>query len=175
MSKGNTLIKIIVAGAAIFGAYKFIRALDKADRERKENLENHRKTVIEEIEGELHQADEFHQSITDITLNNEKLSAADRAYAYELFKEKYISVVVGKTIKEIDDARKDLEEYIDIFINTKDPETIHTFLQINIERRTKADNDKAAKEAREADIEKYRAIGEVIEKIGTKVVCDLVQ
>ena len=80
-----------------------------------------------------------------------------------------------KQEQEYPDHREDLEEYVDIFMTTKDPETIHALLQIGIDRKNKIEQEKATKEAREADLEKYKALGNVIEKIGSKVVCDLVQ
>lgn len=172
---GNTIIKLVAAGAVMFGMYKLYKVLEKENKAEKDKVEAHRKEVIEEIKGELDQAEQWNKSVKDITLNNENLNASDRAYAYELFNEKFIYILKAKTIKEIDDGRNDLEEYVDIFMTTKDPETIHTLLQIDIDRKNKIEQDNATKEARAADLEKYRALGDVIEKIGTKVVCDLVQ
>ena len=171
----NTIIKIIAAGALMFGMYKLYKALEKENKAEHDKIEEHRKEVIEEIKGELDQAEQWSKSVKDITLNNENLNASDRAYAYELFNEKFLYILKAKTIKEIDDGREDLEEYVDIFMTTKDPETIHALLQIGIDRKNKIEQEKAAKEAREADLEKYKALGNVIEKIGSKVVCDLVQ
>lgn len=171
MSKGRVFFKIILAGAAMFGVYKLYKEIEKYDKK----VTEHRETVLNEVDGELHEAEEWNKDIKDITLNNASLKPSDRAYSYDILKTKYDAILNGKTIKEIDSARKDFEEFLDILITVKDAETIESLLSIYAEQKNKEEKAKQEKEAREAELTKYRTIGNVIEKIGSKVVCELVQ
>lgn len=175
MSKGNTLIKIVVIGATLFGAYKLYKAIDEQEKKKAEELKKHREQVLEEIEGELHQAEEWNKEIKDLTLNNENLKPSDRAYAYDISKSRYDAIVKAKSIEAIDEAREDFEELIDILMNVKDPDTLETYFKIDADKKADAERLRQEKAARDLEMEKYNKISDVIERIGTKVVCDLVR
>ena len=174
MSK-KVIVKLIVAGAALVGAYKLYKAVDKYEKEQKEALENHRKQVLEEIDAEINKAEEWNKEIKDLTLNNENLKPSDRAYAYDLLKERYDAILSAKTVEDIDKARKRFEEFFDILMTVKDPETFESLFNIEAEKKAYKEKLRLEKAARDAELEKYKQIGNVIEKIGTKVVCNLVQ
>ena len=170
MSK-NVIVKLLVAGAAMFGAYKLYQAVDKYEKEEAEKIQKHRETVLEEINAELHQAEEWKGDIKDLTLNNKNLKPSDRAYAYTLYKERFDAVNDAKTIKAIDEARKSLEELIDILMNVSDSDTLETIFKIDQEKKQRQEQLRKEKVLRDTELEKYRASSDVIEKIGTKVVC----
>ena len=174
MSK-NILVKVVLAGAALYGAYRLYKAVDKYETERKEKLKKHRETVLEEIDGELHQAEEWNKAIKDITLNNTNLKPSDRAYAYTILKEKYKAILDADSIEEIDTARREFENFYDILTTVTDPDTFETLFNIEAEKRSREEKLRQEAAEREAEIEKYKQISNVIEKIGTKVVCNLVQ
>lgn len=171
----RTLIKLVVAGATIFGMYKLYEAVEKDRKEREEKLKEYRKRALEEIEGELNQVEQWYDNVKNLTLNNEKLKPSDRAYAYELYKEKYDAILKANSEVAIDAARKDLEEFLRLITETKDPETIETMFKIYSDRKAMEEKLRAEKAAIDADLEKNKAIVNAIEKIGTKVVCGLVQ
>ncbi len=175
MSKGNTFVKIILAGVAMFGAYKLFKYVDEKEQKRAEELKAHKKEVLEEINGSLHQAEEWNKDLKDLTLNNENLKPSDRAYAYELIKEKYEAIVNAKSISAVDEARKEFEEFHSILSEVKDSETIETILKIDAEKKAQAEKLRAEKAAMDMELQKYKQIGDVIERIGSKIVCDLVQ
>ena len=170
MSK-NIVIKLVFAGAAIFGVYK----LYKAAEEYSNKINKHREVVLEEVEAELHEGEEMNKDIKDLTLNNTNLKPADRAFSYEIYKEKYNAIINAKSIKEIDAARKDFEDFYDILINVKDSDTIESLFKIYYDKKVKDERVQQEREAREAELDKYKTIGNVIEKIGSKMVCELVQ
>ena len=174
MSK-NVVLKIVIAGAALFGAYKLYKAVEKYDAEQKEALEKHRKDVLEEIDGEINKAAEWNKEIKDITLNNENIKPSDRAYAYDMLKGRYESILSAKTIEDIDKARKRFEELYDILMTVKDPETFESLFNIEAEKRAYNEKLRLEKAERDAELEKYKQISGVIEKLGTKVICNLVQ
>ena len=174
MSK-NVVLKIIVAGAALFGAYKLYKAVEKYDSEQKEALEKHRKEVLEEIDGEVNKAAEWNKEIKDVTLNNENIKPSDRAYAYDMLKGRYESILSAKTIEDIDKARKRFEELYDILMTVKDPDTFESLFNIEAEKRAYNEKLRLEKAERDAELEKYKQISGVIEKLGTKVICNLVQ
>ena len=174
MSK-NVVLKIVIAGAALFGAYKLYKAVEKYDAEQKEALEKHRKDVLEEIDGEINKAAEWNKEIKDITLNNENIKPSDRAYAYDMLKGRYESILSAKTIEDIDKARKRFEELYDILMTVKDPDTFESLFNIEAEKRAYNEKLRLEKAERDAELEKYKQISGVIEKLGTKVICNLVQ
>lgn len=171
----NVILKLIVAGIAMYGSYKLYKAVEKAEKEKAEKLKNHREAVMEEIDASLHQAEEWNKELKDVTLNNENLKPADRAYAYNLCKERYDAIMNAKTITAIDEARKDFEELLDILINVKEPETLEAYLKMDADKKLHEEKLREEQAARDTEMAKYKALGNVIEKIGTKVVCDLVQ
>lgn len=174
MSK-NVVLKIVIAGAALFGAYKLYKAVEKYDSEQKEALEKHRKEVLEEIDGEINKAAEWNKEIKDVTLNNENIKPSDRAYAYDMLKGRYESILSAKTIEDIDKARKRFEELYDILMTVKDPDTFESLFNIEAEKRAYNEKLRLEKAERDAELEKYKQISGVIEKLGTKVICNLVQ
>lgn len=171
----NVIVKIILAGVAMFGTYKLLKAVDEKQKEEAEKVNKHRAAVLDEIDGELHEAEGWNGEVKELTLNNTNLKPADRAYAYQLYMERYNAILNAKTISAIDEARKSFEELIDILMSVKDPETIETIFKIDQENKQKQEQLRKEKAIRDNELEKYRAIGDVIEKIGTKVVCGLVQ
>ena len=176
MKKGaNTLIKIIAAGLALFGTYKIYKYLDTLEKEKQEKIEEHREEAINRVEGLLVRMDEWHTCINDVTLNNEKLKPADRAYAYTLYKEKYAAIKKAKTINAIDAALNDFEEFAKILTDTKDPETVETYLKILRDRQLHEEEVKEKKAFLDMELEKNRALVDMIEKVGTKAICNLVQ
>lgn len=175
MSKSNVVLKIIVAGAAMYGSYKLFKWAEKYESDRVEKLEKHRKEVLEELAAEFHEMEEWNSGLKEVTLNNTLLKPSDRAYAYDLIKEKYEAVMEAKSIEAIDSARKELEELLDILMTVKNEETVETFLKICADKRAQAEKLRQEKAAHEIEIEKYKAISGVIERIGTKVVCSLTQ
>ena len=171
----NVIVKLLVAGAAMFGAYKLLKAVDEKQKEEAEKVRKHRETVLEEIDAELHEAEEWKGDTKDLTLNNVNLKPADRAYAYQLYKERFDAINNAKTIAAIDEARKEFEELIDILMNVTEAETIETIFKIDQDKKQRQEQLRKEKALRETELEKYRAISDVIEKIGTRVVCGLVQ
>lgn len=174
MSKTSTLIKIVVAGLTIFGTYKLYKYVAKMEEERKAELEKHREEALKEVEGEIDQMEQWYDNMKNLTLNNEKLSPSDRAYAYKLYKDKFDKLMNAGSVAAIDEARKDLEEFMRILTETKDPETVGTLFKIYAEEEAKKEKLRAEKALLDADLEKNRAVVDMIEKLGTKVICNVV-
>ena len=175
MSKMSTFMKIVIAGAGLFGVYKLYKYVDEKEKQKAAELKAHKDAVLEEVNAELHQAEEWNRELKDITLNNENLKPSDRAYSYDLIKEKYAAIVNAKSIQDVDEARRDFEELHSILSEVKDPDTIETILKIDADKKAQAEKLRAEKAAMDMELQKYRQIGDVIERIGSKVVCSLVQ
>ena len=50
----NVIVKIILAGVAMYGTYKLLKAVDEKQKEEAEKVNKHREAVLDEIDGELH-------------------------------------------------------------------------------------------------------------------------
>lgn len=175
MSKGNAIIKIIAVGLTLFGAYKLYKYGEKVEKEKKEELEKHRKEVLEELDGEISQAEEWHDSMKNLTVNNENLTPSDRAYAYKLYKDKVDKLMKANSIEAIDEARKDIEEFIRILTEIKDPETVGTIFEIYRNEETLKEKLRSEKAVLDADLEKNKAVVNMIEKLGTRIIYNLAQ
>ena len=175
MSKKKLILKILVAGAAMIGAYKLYKHIDEENKKKEEELNKHREEVLNELEGTLHQAEEWNKDIKDITLNNEHIKPSDRAFAYTLLKDKFDAIVDAKTISAIDEARKDFEELHSILAFVNEPETIEGYLKIEMDKQLRAEKMRQERVAKEIELEKYKRIGDIIERIGTKAICNLAQ
>ena len=92
-----------------------------------------------------------------------------------MLKGRYESILSAKTIEDIDKARKRFEELYDILMTVKDPETFESLFNIEAEKRAYNEKLRLEKAERDAELEKYKQISGVIEKLGTKVICNLVQ
>ena len=176
MKKGaNTIVKLVAAGLMIFGTYKLYKYLYVLEKEKQEKIEEHRKEAIDRVEDIMVKANDEFKCLDDATLNCENLKPADRAYAYILYKQKFEALKKAKTISAIDAALRDMEEFTRILTTTKDPETVETYLKILRERQLHEQEVREKKAFLNMELEKNQALIDMIEKVGTKAICNLVQ
>ena len=169
------IAKIVIAGVAVYGMYKIYKETEKAEKEKAEKLKKYRDNVLEELEGTLNKMEDWYDTVEKLTLNNEKLKPADRAYAFELYKEKYQAILDAKSEKEIDKARKEFEEFLRIITETKESETVEAMLKIYSDKKALEEKIRSEQAALNVELEKNKALVNAIEKIGTKVVCGLME